>query len=90
MNTAMVMQIGKETLLMALWVVGPIFAIGFVVGLAISLIQAVMQLQEMTLAVVPKMFAIGASLIIFGHWMLEHLISYFQRFLGNFSVFLGQ
>ncbi len=79
------MEIGRDTLIASLWVVGPIMGVGFVVGLLVSLLQAVMQLQEMTLALVPKLFAIGLALILFGHWMLAHLMSYTERYLGGFS-----
>lgn len=84
MTTQFIVQLGRDTVMTALWVVGPILLVGFAVGLAISIVQAIMQLHEMTLAAVPKLFAIGAAIIIFGHWMLQHLMAYATKLLGGF------
>jgi flagellar biosynthetic protein FliQ len=64
----------------ALWAVvqlgGPILLAALVVGVVISLIQAVTQVNEMTLSYVPKIIAIGLVLLIAGPWMLQTLIDY--------------
>ncbi len=85
MTIQFIMELCRDTLFTTLMVVGPIMAVGFVVGVSISLVQAVMQIHEMTLAYVPKMLAIGVALIIFGSWMLRHLTSYSERLLGGFD-----
>ena len=53
---------------------GPILAVALVIGVAIGLIQAITQIQEMTLTFVPKAIAIAAVVLFFGSWMMESLI----------------
>ena len=62
----------KTTILVSL----PILLIGLVVGLIISIFQAVTQIHEMTLTFVPKILAIFLGLILFGGWMLEHITTF--------------
>lgn len=64
------------TLLLAL----PLLAVGLVVGLAVSLFQAVTQIHEMTLTFVPKLVGIAAVLVLLGPWMLHRLVG-FTRWL---------
>ena len=66
----------RDAMLMTLIIIGPILVIGMLVGLVISLVQAVTQIQEQTLAFVPKIFAMGAAMVFIMPWM-------FQRLLGN-------
>ncbi len=89
MTPQLIMQIGRDTILTTLWVSGPILAVGFVIGIAISLLQAVLQLHEATLSYVPKLFAIAATLIVCGHWMLQAMMSFTQKFLGGFPNYIG-
>lgn len=67
----------------ALWAIvqlgGPILLAALVVGVVISLIQAVTQVNEMTLSYVPKIIAIGLVLLIAGPWMLQTLLDYAAR-----------
>lgn len=64
------------TLLLAL----PLLAVGLVVGLAVSLFQAVTQIHEMTLTFVPKLLGIAAVLVLAGPWMMHRLLA-FTRWL---------
>jgi flagellar biosynthesis protein FliQ len=64
-----IIRIVSEGLLLVLVVSGPPILLSMVVGLAISLFQAVTQLQEQTLTFVPKMIVIFGSLAILGPWM---------------------
>ncbi|MBI4239304.1 MAG: flagellar biosynthetic protein FliQ [Deltaproteobacteria bacterium] len=88
MTTQFVVDLARETIFTALWVVGPLMAVGFVVGMIVSVVQAVMQLQEVTLGFVPKIVALGAALIAFAHWMLDQLMRYTQLLLGGFDRLL--
>lgn len=60
----------------ALIVSAPILGLTMLVGLLISLIQVVTQVQEMSLSFVPKLITAGMALIIFGSWMLRMLTQY--------------
>jgi flagellar biosynthetic protein FliQ len=66
----------KQAMMMALIIVGPILVIGMIIGLLISLIQAVTQIQEQTLSFVPKLFAMGIAVMIVMPWMFQRLIEY--------------
>jgi flagellar biosynthetic protein FliQ len=54
----------------------PLLGVGLLVGVLISIIQAVTQIQEQTLAFIPKVLAMAAVLVIGGPWMLNQLLSY--------------
>ena len=75
----------REAMLMTLIIIGPILAIGMVVGLVISLVQAVTQIQEQTLAFVPKIFAMGVAVVIVMPWMFQRLLEYSHQLftMGN-------
>jgi flagellar biosynthetic protein FliQ len=62
--------------MVTLVIVAPILGIGMIVGLAISLVQAVTQIQEPTLAFVPKIFAMAVALIFIMPWMFQRLLEY--------------
>lgn len=68
-----VMEIARETLLLTLKISAPVMLIGLVVGLAVSLVQALTQIQEMTLAYVPKILAIFLALYLFLPFMSASL-----------------
>lgn len=65
MNDAEVLEIGKNAIWVLLQMALPILLVALVVGLIISLFQALTQIQEMTLSFVPKIIAISLALIIF-------------------------
>lgn len=77
MNEAEVIEICRESILVMLKVMGPILLAGLVVGIVVSLVQTVTQIQEMTLTFIPKM------LVIFGLtiWLLPFMMST----LGGFT-----
>jgi flagellar biosynthetic protein FliQ len=71
----------------ALWTIaqlsGPILAAALIIGLVISLLQAVTQVNEMTLSYVPKIIAIALVLVIAGPWMLQTLLDYTSRLFSS-------
>ena len=79
----MVMAIARETLLTAIILAGPPLLVGMLVGLIISMFQAVTQINEQTLTFVPKVLAIFIALLIFGPWMLKILTDFSVNILGN-------
>ena len=62
----------KVTILISL----PTLSLGLLVGLVISIFQAVTQINEMTLTFVPKILVVMVGLIFFAPWMLEHLMEF--------------
>ncbi len=81
MNAQMVLTIGQDALWMMLLISAPVLGIILVVGLLVSLFQAVTQINEATLAFVPKLVAAMAVFAIAGPWMLTSLIEYIRRTL---------
>jgi len=71
-----VIQIGSEAVKMILLISLPMLAVALVVGISISLFQALTQIQEMTLTFVPKIIAVFGAMIIAAPWMTEQLVSF--------------
>jgi flagellar biosynthetic protein FliQ len=78
LDLSQALDLGREALLVSLIVAGPILLTGVVVGLIISLIQTVTQLQDQTFALVPKIVAMFAAAILFVPWLANRLIEYTQ------------
>lgn len=68
-----VLDVGREAIITLVVVSAPVMLVGLVVGVAISLLQALTQIQEMTIAFVPKILAIFMSLLIALPFMAEKL-----------------
>jgi flagellar biosynthetic protein FliQ len=88
MNAQMVLTMGQEALWMLLLVSAPVLGMVLVVGLVVSLFQAVTQINEATLAFVPKLIAAVAVLAIAGPWMLSMLVEYIQRTIESIPASL--
>ena len=78
MNQNQILEVAREMIVVTIQVGGPVMLIGLVVGVAISLVQALTQIQEMTLSFVPKALAISAGLLLFMPFMLSTLVSFTQ------------
>ncbi|MFT8319509.1 MAG: flagellar biosynthesis protein FliQ [Bacillus sp. (in: firmicutes)] len=89
MSSEMVISIAKTGILTVLVVSGPLLIIALVVGLAVSIFQATTQIQEQTLAFVPKIVAVLLGVIFFGSWMLSHMLSYTADIFSNLTRFIG-
>ncbi len=79
MNAQMVLTMGQEALWNMLLVGSPIMGVVLVVGLVISLFQAITQINEATLTFIPKLLAAMLVLAIAGPWMLSMLVDYIRR-----------
>lgn len=79
MNPVDVIEIGRDALVVLLKIGGPVLLVALVVGLAVSLVQALTQIQEMTLAFVPKIVVIFVSLLLFLPFMLTTLTTFTER-----------
>ncbi len=71
-----VLQIGRDALVMALLLSGPVLFFGLVAGLVVAIFQALTQINEMTLVFIPKIAATGLALVLFGPWMLQRMIAW--------------
>lgn len=89
MSTELVLRIAQEAIYTILIVTAPVAGIALIVGLLVSIFQATTQIQEQTLAFVPKIVAVFLSILLFGPWMLRHVFDFTQNLLGNLSQFVG-
>ncbi|GBG56286.1 flagellar biosynthesis protein FliQ [bacterium BFN5] len=69
-------QMGRDALTMVMLVAAPMLGLGLIVGLLVSVFQATTQIQEQTLAFIPKIIAVFVAILIFGPWMLSLLVDY--------------
>jgi flagellar biosynthetic protein FliQ len=83
MNEAVVIGLMKEALVVALLVGAPILATTLVIGVVVSLIQAVTQVNEATLTFVPKLIGVFVAMLIFGPWMMETLLDFSAGLFAN-------
>lgn len=89
MSPDFVIQVAERGIYTILLVCGPLLVIALVVGLIISIFQATTQIQEQTLAFVPKIVAVLLGIILLGPWMLSHMLSYANEIFSNLNRFVG-
>ena len=77
------MALANEMLWTAILISLPVLGISMAVGLLISMIQVVTQIQEMSLTFVPKIFVAALVLVAFGPWMMRTLIQFSAGLIGN-------
>ena len=76
MPLGLVLDLARDALMVALMLAGPLLAVALVVGLAVSVFQAVTSIQEQTLSFVPKLFAVGGVFLMLLSWGLQLLMQY--------------
>jgi flagellar biosynthetic protein FliQ len=84
-----ILDIAIDTMFVALKLSAPILVTALVLGFAISLFQAMTQIQEFTLSFVPKVVGVGVALIVSGNWMLHTLIDFTQDLFDRIPALLG-
>lgn len=89
MTESVVIDIGTQALQLTLLIALPLLGVSLVVGLVVSLFQVATSLQDVTLTFVPKILAVGLTLIFAAHWMLSTLITYTTNLISNLSKVIG-
>jgi flagellar biosynthetic protein FliQ len=89
MNQDVVVSLTMDAITLALKVALPLLMVGLLVGLVISVFQAVTQIQEQTLAFIPKVLAMIAVMMIAGPWMLGQLEVYTQGLYSSIPDLVG-
>ena len=85
MTPDMVVQIVRQTLMTTFWLVAPILLIGFLAGIAVSLVQIATSMQDNAFSTVPRLVAFLAGFLLLLPWMIERTMSYTTGILGNLS-----
>ena len=79
MDVAQVIDLGSESLWVAVMVATPLLGVALGVGLIIGIFQAATSIQEMTLSFIPKLGVMVLALIAFGSWQIAVMVDFFQR-----------
>ena len=88
MTYATALSLGREAILVALLVTAPALLLGLVTGLIISVFQAVTQIQEPTLAFIPKIIVVALAIMLFGPFMLALLTDFMSRVFTDIPTFV--
>jgi flagellar biosynthetic protein FliQ len=78
-----VIALGKEAIILVLTAAAPMLAFGLIVGLTISIFQAVTQIHEMTLTFIPKIVAVALGLLLFLPWIISLLVDFTTRLFSS-------
>jgi flagellar biosynthetic protein FliQ len=88
MTVEFIADLASRALWITLLVSGPILGLGLVVGVAVSIFQAVTQIQEMTLTFIPKIIAIFIAILVFGKWMMLILLNFTSNLWVNLPSYV--
>ncbi|PRO65216.1 flagellar biosynthesis protein FliQ [Alkalicoccus urumqiensis] len=89
MSQEMVLRWAEQGVFVTLIISGPLLIAALAIGLGVSIFQATTQIQEQTLAFIPKIAGVMIALIIFGPWMLTQLLTFAESIFGNLHEFIG-
>ena len=85
MTEEYVINLGRQALLTVLLVSAPMLGFGLVVGLVVSIFQATTQINEQTLAFIPKIIAVLLAIVLFGPWMFTVMLQFTSSLLLGLS-----
>ncbi len=83
MDSSFVLYLGRHTLETALLLAAPILLTCMVVGVVVTLLQAVTSIRDMTLTIVPKLLAVGIVILVFSSWMLQVILRFANEIFGH-------
>ena len=89
MTPQMVVEIGREAITVTLLIAGPMLLCALVVGVIISIFQAITQIQEMTLTYVPKIIAVCAVLLLFMPWLITKATDFTRHMIEMIPSLVG-
>ena len=90
MTEELIMKLGQDALRTTAMVSAPLLGAALVTGLIVSVFQAVTQINEATLAFIPKMIIIGIVLILAGPWMIDIMSQYTINLFENMATFVRE
>ncbi len=89
MNQDEVISLTLEAMVLAFKIGMPLLMVGLVIGLVVSVFQAVTQIQEQTLAFIPKVIGLAVVLVVGGPWMLDQVVTYTQELYSSIPTVVG-
>ena len=90
MNQDVVISLALEAMVLAMKIGLPLLLVGLVIGLVVSVFQAVTQIQEMTLAFIPKILATVLVIVVAGPWMLSQIVTYTAELYTGIPGMVGR
>jgi flagellar biosynthesis protein FliQ len=88
MTAEFIVGIMAETIKVTLLISAPALLVGLVIGVGVSLFQAVTQIQEMTLVFVPKIVGVMITVVIVLPWMINLLVSFTHNLFANIPLYI--
>jgi flagellar biosynthesis protein FliQ len=88
MTAEFIVGIMAETIKVTLLISAPALLVGLVIGVGVSLFQAVTQIQEMTLVFVPKIVGVMVTVVIVLPWMINLLVSFTHNLFANIPMYI--
>jgi flagellar biosynthesis protein FliQ len=89
MNQDTVVNLASQGMGLALKIAGPLLLVALVVGLVVSVFQAVTQIQEQSLTLIPKIVGVAVVVVVLGPWMLGQLVSYTSSLFTAIPTMVG-
>ncbi|WP_370327652.1 flagellar biosynthesis protein FliQ [Euzebya sp.] len=89
MSDTQVMEIGVQALWLAVKLGAPVLIVALAIGLIVGLLQAVTQVQEVTLTFVPKFIGVVVVFVVAGNWMLSEIVSFTRALFDMVPALLG-
>lgn len=89
MTPDFVISLAERAVFTTLLIAAPLLLVALAVGLLVSVFQATTQIQEQTLAFIPKIIAVFVSLIFFGPWMLSQILNFTYDIFSNLQRFVS-
>jgi flagellar biosynthetic protein FliQ len=83
MDSSFALYLGRQTLETALLLAAPILLTCIIVGVIVTLLQAVTSIRDMTLTIVPKLLAVGFVTLICGNWMLQLILRFANQVFSH-------
>jgi flagellar biosynthetic protein FliQ len=88
MSQSDILKLAQDSIKVVLMIASPMLIFSLLIGLIVSIIQAVTQIQEATLSFVPKIVAVFLSLILFGPWILQVITEFTTNLLINVNFYI--
>jgi len=83
MTPETVVDLMRQALMLTFWLAGPLLAIGFIAGIAISLVQIATSIQDNAVSSIPRLTAFLVGLLLLLPWMLQKMMAYTTALFGN-------
>jgi len=89
LSNELVLTLAERGIFTILLFAGPILLLALAVGLLVSIFQATTQIQEQTLAFIPKIIAVLIGIVFFGPWMLNHIVEFTTSLYQSIHLYVG-